>query len=890
MVNARPAVGRSDLVRALVLGDEQNLSRLATLLAYEEKQGGAPGPTVALPVEVTLPLVEAAPGPPPLPEAAVQGLAPIPFWRLERVEHLEAEDRAERGDEVQPLNESEIGPLPGARRPAPPAITPWSRLSPALQRALRAQREGREVDLTRLIESWSRGEGVRRLPRRAALGSCSRVVVLVDLAARLAPLWRDHQALTRKLRRSLGKGVVEVFEQAEGEPATWRRGRRPPRPGPPSAGPGEVVLALSDLGFHGSELDRRRWARLGRALHRTGARVSALVGTPRSRWRAELAEQWGGIDWSAPLPTASRPRGGAAEVDLTARAEGLLRLLAPAVRVEPGLLREVRRLVPAAAADLGTELDAWSHPRVEATSSAALRIDAETVAAWRQGFSTEPPGLRAGVVRALRRWHSPLAREIWYEELLGIALTGALPAGAVEDEELERARRFAVRAGRTLMDRGATNTVFFEASLRWFRRFGRRLPAEAWTDPELAEHFGPAWAVAAEEDPDAPLPPGVLPRWLGVPGPPRRWVCRQQRRGLRLDDGTKSAPDGAPGSLLATLDAGAPVVMVAEGEGAWSRPLHLDRPERYRELAAGPELLLLSDRQELTFRRFERPEWASAAGRDRYGLWVEIEVKGITHRMRWIPPGRFWMGSPETEQGRWEDEGPRHQVTLTQGYWLGETPCTQAFWQAVMRKNPSGFKGEQRPVESVSWEDCQKFLAKLERLVPGCEPRLPTEAEWEHACRAGTETATWAGDLEISQGKAALLEAIAWYLANSGGETHPVGLKERNPWGLADMLGNVWEWCSDRWQEAYGPEPVIDPPGPAMGSSRVFRGGSWDSIAWVVRAAARDRFSPGVRYGDVGFRLARGQGHSGQGRSPGGGAGEPGSSGGGPAGDTEPPR
>jgi formylglycine-generating enzyme required for sulfatase activity/tRNA A-37 threonylcarbamoyl transferase component Bud32 len=244
--------------------------------------------------------------------------------------------------------------------------------------------------------------------------------------------------------------------------------------------------------------------------------------------------------------------------------------------------------------------------------------------------------------------------------------------------------------------------------------------------------------------------------------------------------------------------------------------------------------------------------WASKTGEDEYGRWADVEVAGVVFRMRWIPPGRFRMGSPEGEKGRFGDEGPQHEVTLTRGFWLAETPCTQRLWEAVTGKNPSRFKDPNRPVEQVSWEDCQEFLKVVNERNPGLRARLPTEAEWEYACRAGTETSIYAGDLD----------SIAWYSDNSHG-TQPVAQKKPNDWGLYDMLGNVWEWCSD----GYGPysaEPVKDPGGPNKGSKRVIRGGAWFEFARYVRCAARDARAPGGRSGYLGFRLARGQGKEGQ--------------------------
>lgn len=209
-----------------------------------------------------------------------------------------------------------------------------------------------------------------------------------------------------------------------------------------------------------------------------------------------------------------------------------------------------------------------------------------------------------------------------------------------------------------------------------------------------------------------------------------------------------------------------------------------------------------------------------------------------------IPAGTFMMGSPKNEDERfsWETQ---HKVTLTRPFEMMVTPVTQALWQFVMGNNPSYFKGPDLPVEKVSWDDAQEFIQKLNQMLGTDSLRLPTEAEWEYACRAGTTGARY--------GK---LGEVAWYEDNSDGETHRVGTKAPNAWGLYDMLGNVWEWCQD-WHGSYPSGPVTDPTGPSTGSSRVNRGGSWNHDAGYVRAAFRGGNSPGNRSGGVGFRLAR---------------------------------
>lgn len=279
------------------------------------------------------------------------------------------------------------------------------------------------------------------------------------------------------------------------------------------------------------------------------------------------------------------------------------------------------------------------------------------------------------------------------------------------------------------------------------------------------------------------------------------------------------------------------------------------------------------------------PDWAAGWGQDGFGVFVSFDIAGedgeVATRLRWIPPGRFLMGSPASEAGRWDYEGPQHEVTLTAGFWLAETPCTQALWLAVTGENPSRFVDPERPVEHVSWDLSQEFLERLNDLVPGLSAGLPSEAQWEYACRAGTTTATPAGDLTLlGENNAPELETIAWYGGNSGvgydlteGEdstdwserahqheragTRRVATKVSNAWGLFDMLGNVDEWCADGLRE-YADEPVTDPLGPQdERASRGLRGGSWFDLAKDVRSASRRLDNPGARYGDVGFRLAR---------------------------------
>jgi len=244
--------------------------------------------------------------------------------------------------------------------------------------------------------------------------------------------------------------------------------------------------------------------------------------------------------------------------------------------------------------------------------------------------------------------------------------------------------------------------------------------------------------------------------------------------------------------------------------------------------------------------------WPNAImARDRFGPHASFQVPGtdVVQRLRWCPPGRFLMGSPESEVGRNGREGPLHEVVFAAGFWLFDTPCTQALWEAVTGKNPSNFKDHPAlPVETVSFTDTVDFISQLNALVPGLSLRLPSEAQWEYACRAGTITPRYDA-----------VDDIAWHDGNSNLRTQPVGRKEPNSWGLHDTLGNVWEWCEDHWHDSYKNAPRngcvwLSRVG---GMDRVTRGGSWINVPRVLRAAYRGSSHPGVRNSNQGFRCAR---------------------------------
>ncbi len=225
----------------------------------------------------------------------------------------------------------------------------------------------------------------------------------------------------------------------------------------------------------------------------------------------------------------------------------------------------------------------------------------------------------------------------------------------------------------------------------------------------------------------------------------------------------------------------------------------------------------------------------------------QFTIKGVSFDMVYVEGGTFIMGTLPNEKNEWEIYSLPHQVTLS-SFYIGKYEVTQELWQAVMGSNPSMYKGDLKcPVENVSWDDCQKFIRKLNALT-GENFRLPTEAEWEYAARGGQKSHgyLYSGSNDVN--------SVAWYYANSDTTTHPVGQKQPNELGIYDMTGNVWEWCHD-WFDSYSSTTQTNPKGPAHGKARVVRGSCWYGDFMACRASHRGSGSPRVRIESLGLRL-----------------------------------
>ncbi|MHB9006456.1 MAG: SUMF1/EgtB/PvdO family nonheme iron enzyme [Limisphaerales bacterium] len=886
-MNRRSQVGRHDLLRCLQAMPEAPVSWLAQLCQLDPLPDQPPESTPPKTGGFTLPPPGpvTVPPPPPASPSNLELLWPVTARSRDPATttdpgqpRLQCEILLEQG---QAITDAELSPREIPLPPTPP-LQPWARLWPYLRRALGCLRDSRRLNIRPLLRQLAAHRAVTRLPCLRYPGWSERVTLIWDRRRDLLPFWGDMESVLAGVAAQHGAEGLETIPLDSGQP---------PAELPRSGGP---VLVLSDLGcLAEAPALSQAWAAYGRRLRRAGLRPSALLSCPRERWHEDLAQVWACACWDRgqALPRGARgqrPLPADAEAERAQRADGLLNLLAPALRVEPGLLRAIRLLLPPAQADVGTEYDAWHHPHT-VNDASAMGVRAAHADTRRAELRDRVPvEVKAPLAALLSAWHQGCSETIRTAETLHLAEAGVLPANA---EIVAEARAMQNRAAARLLElarQGRAKDCVAQGFLSWQQR---GLARSSDTARQREEFLLVGWAVfrslsgamAAEvpKEFDAETLAQVQRLLQADPGRETLWEVRQACADLLVQPAAAPAQSSAAGKTPPQLLTGVPLAWLRarrfqfylEIQPASGPPASFDffsreaRNLRHR-IGQPRRLVLSSDCGEVTLEARPKPKWASRFGQDQAGLFAEFELDGARFRLRWIPPGGFLMGSPESEAGRYADE-PLHRVTISRGFWLADTPCTQEQWQAVMGENPSEFKEPyepKRPVESVDWEQCRQFFARLRKRIPDLDFRLPTEAEWEYACRAGTTSAFNDGsDCTVPEGKDPALERIGWHGEGSEGKTHPVAVKPPNAWGLRDMHGNVWEWCADQ-AGLEGSEIVVDTnvdgivdPHCEQGAWRVVRGGSYWNESRLCRSACRGAREPGIRLWILGFRLAAGQ-------------------------------
>jgi formylglycine-generating enzyme required for sulfatase activity len=868
---AQTSVGRCDLLYVLMqTWGPEHLEEVAACLGFEKSAREKAPKIRQRPQEVITeaPQADLPPETPPRPfhearywlagayrpKKRKETLMKIPQW---------LEERRATGPKPSDRPAKRIG----AKQP----LIPWSRLWPFLQKALSVSFQVQQLDMDRLIDRIAQMQPLTTLPYQEVRSWARPVEIVIDHSQALLPFWDDAFALGHTLREMCGRRTglrVQLMDNGpDGRFSIWQSRA----PGGPFRlpEPGAPLLIISDCGAHdGPNGPATAWLHFGKQLRRAGVLPTVLMLASPRQWPAELAHIFRMVCWDRGyrLPRLDHPDShglspvpGVTKRDANA-VERLLTLLSPAVVIEHALLRAMRLWHGGPDADIGTEVAAW---RSEAVSRHPLgfMFRKESVAKYQERFQAQPLELRKSALALIAQYHQQLPEGVWLEYNIS-------PAEFIHDPQALQlvqdgfAKKFWEWESSSKADR--------ESIAAWIKRLAGR----QWEQIALPEYEALAALWLAINLPDikqgnVELPPGLdihrYPWLFGEIPHLSIWHIRQQGESLVFAPAhggdARAVQPYSPGSPVAWLNMAQTIIEVQHRVEKNSISFTGDIQNRLTQEICLPEkgdITLSTDLEDLTLTQISKPAWAKEIGRDRFGLYIEFEVKGIRQRMRWINPGKLLMGSPENEPERSRDER-QHEVILTCGFWLADTVCTQELWQAVMGDNPSRFKGSQRPVERVNWEDCQKFLATINSLVPELDLVLPSEAQWEYACRAGTTTPFAFGTtITLAQ---VYYAGRFYYDGTKRGvyhqDTEVVKSLPPNPWGLYEMHGNVWEWCSD-WYGEYPSDSVSDPVGPGTGSSRVLRGGSRIEISHDCRSAYRKKVDPNFCNDYIGFRFSRG--------------------------------
>ncbi|SNX59644.1 Formylglycine-generating enzyme, required for sulfatase activity, contains SUMF1/FGE domain [Nitrosomonas ureae] len=770
-------------------------------------------------------------------------------------------------------------------------IVPWTRLWPKLRQAV-AKSRCSTLDVLRLTQQLSHGRVVCRFPRKQRLSWPNPLPVILDFSDRLTPYWHDWHWLQQQLHDQLHQNVhcyrlhgvpqMPVQRMLKNQPHTqftpW-----------PHLTPGSTMLIVSDLGMTDSahSWPMTCWQSKLSELKQRGIHVIVLVPASIQHLRSQLTNQTTCLRLSPDSylrPLRRKAAQDTNQIDfetrLSAAAETLLTMMSVATRIEPALLRELRTFLPIGNRDSGVEGEVWCHPELD-TAATACAIAPWAVQRWRGKFRQLPETLQQRTLDCLRNWHAQLPQAIHHEETLLWQHLTKLEILPQEAAHSNKARDFFKKLTNTLQAPEKQGTL---SHARMVQLADRHV---LWAAPVLKQkesyitRLSVAVHRAEPERSHQGLPAGIDPaEWLKMShslSTQRMQLVLDINSALSLLPATSHLPTGIV--RLATLEIDRDTLLWAnqyheristyrpwqwETSSSSEHPTpHLPNPLEIavesQALQSYPALILHTGQERLHFEAFNPLAWASAWGQDAFGLFAELTIRRITQRFRWITPGTFLMGSPESEPERNDNEA-QHEVRLTDGFWLADSACTQALWTAVMEDNPSRFQDDPNlPVENVSWFDIQKFIEKLNTLFPDLHAQLPTEAQWEYACRAGTRTAFSFGE-SITPGQ---VNYDGNYPYAGGGKglyrerTVPVKSLPPNSWGLYEMHGNVWEWCAD-WYEKYPQQAATNPLGPDQGTVRVLRGGSWLNFGGNARSAVRDWDEPDDRYDNIGFRLAPG--------------------------------
>lgn len=916
-------VSRADLLKYLFKSEQNNLELIADCFHYQHKpvlKQDDKLRVINIAITEPVPFVSTT-----LTTPATTARPPERFCHLSHISTSDLVSAIAEEDEIPlpewmqgitPLNLDEPFYNMDCSPPPLQPLVSWSRLWPVLRILLSAQQRKNRPDLNRLVKILANARQPTKIPWQQQKNWTAGLRILMDYPNRMRLFDRDYLQLVMQLKKLRGDNgfISEILEDYPGGRVISLLGRQNHWQAWKMPEPGTPLLILSDLGLYDSGGQaEKHWLAFGRKLLAAGCTAYVLMPVPARYLSREMASYYQCISWDRLSDlklikmTASDEAISQKKQQDKNEIDNLLPWLSPMLEIEPALLRAIRHNVYNK--DVSFEGLVWNHEDITRTTT-YIRFTAEKLQTNREkfmGLSKQDPFKAQQLYDLVKCYHVQHYLPEFYEEINILAHAGNLHDGN-NDEILAQAQNYikklvcAVYSSNDVSDEQSQRLAYYNRYLL------NRQPHEQITRQQ--DYWSSLWGMlrarrVVEEKRPGWLKDDQANPFLNQKQNKTHYCLLQQGETLMIASETRLA-----GLKDADLETGQMILLEFDSSGSLllEEKCLESATEKYdHKLHEGVliPLSLIEEKRKLhvngvcyTLEAVTKPAWATAIGRDqkglfvtvtwlneprlywqnpelnqagqwvnhefpgedKYGFYVDIIIKGITQRFRWIEPGCFLMGSPESELERYDGEN-QHEVTLTQGYWLADTACTQGLWQAVMGNNPASFKDSlNNPVEQVSFEDVQRFIDTLNGLFPCLNARLPTEAQWEYACRAGTTT-------PFSFGNNITPDQVNY----NGGYPYAGGKKGRfrektvavkslpaNPWGLYEMHGNVWEWCLDYWQGHLPKEPALDPKGPKTGSYRVLRGGCWSFNGRRTRSAQRNGSAPVHRFQNFGFRFAPG--------------------------------
>ncbi|HMW19610.1 MAG TPA: formylglycine-generating enzyme family protein [Nitrosomonas sp.] len=893
------AWGRLALIQAI--GEsEATLQKVAEALGFESKFARQPQMPEQAPITPD-PGGDSAPT--MLTTEALPTEKPHAFFlRVNRMETLSPHNVENRGypyyldDPALKLDATQ--PSQGTYRFAPPPpLLSMSRLAPLLHQGLGQIKTTSRIDFSRMVRHIAQGKFIRRLPRIKQQRWPQQLQIIVDPHVSLEPYWSDFAFIITALKKRLGTERVTAlrFDEATLSESQMQATYWPTQPQDrwfvwQLSASDVPLLILSDLGMVTSDANVRyqwrQWITQLRSHAGPILTLSPALQSPQGRQLCALIKPHPLHD-RVRLPRHPARKGFELAQPKAETLSNVLTWLSILPIIDTGLLRRLRTEMQWGGSELESLI--WNHACFSQTSLGLRMPDSSEAQQYRAKYQQQ----FAQTPQAQRFWQ--IVHDHHAQGFEGLRQLERLSRSISEHEHDDAAHCYFQRVCATIRQTSPVS-AHAQALQAQCRTVLLSLPDHLFLSDQQDVAYA-LYAMAYQQEIQAgqwpeSLKPGFEParlQWLIDQEQSQQrlqwWVLQTSAQGYFVcqPGSPETTSPQLPSAVLESLSAIPPTYQVLSGSTLSRRGIV--RPAQVFSAADAP-LVVETSMQRVELEAIQKPAWAlrikanrsglavdlpvwqgksvtapwqpgtgSSAGRwqlpvpfglDEWGLYADLTVREVTQRFRWIVPGTFTMGSPENEAERREDE-TQHLVTLTQGFWLADSVCTQALWQAVMGgDNPAHFRDSpNHPVEQVSWNDVQQFIQTLNAQFPDIQARLPTEAEWEYACRAGTTTPFSFGG-NITSEQVNYHGEYPYAGAEKGRyreKTVPVKSLPPNPWGLYEMHGNVLEWCGD-WYGTYPAEAVVDPIGPVTGQGRVLRGGAWGG--------------PDLRSSLFGFRLALG--------------------------------